>query len=202
MKINVKLSALHAVAQLAADKEIRYYMVSVRVEANADQTILTATNGTCVGMYRNVDAENEVDDKVSFLLPLDVIKMLKHAKNGLDAAVIETDDCLKGTISVIGGATVSWSAVDGRFPDIARIIPQTCSGEVAQFDPALIAKFAAANKCLGSKANLKIWHNGTSAAPITLNDTKFFGVLMPYRDTEGLTGYAAPSWTFDAFSTI
>jgi DNA polymerase-3 subunit beta len=194
MKINVKLSALHAVAQLAADKEIRYYMMSVRVEANADQTILTATNGTCVGMYRVVEAENEVDDKVSFLLPLDVIKMLKPAKNRLDAAVIETDNGVTGTISVIGGATVSWSAVDGKFPDIARVIPQTCSGEVAQFDPALVAKFAAANKCLGSKNNLKIWHNGMSAAPVTLNDTKFFGVLMPYRDMEGLTGYAPPEW--------
>ena len=202
MKINVKLSALHAVAQLAADKEIRYYMVSVRVEANATQTILAATNGTCVGMYRVVDVENEVDDKVSFLLPLDVIKMLKPAKNGLDAAVIETNDGATGTISVVGGATVAWAAVDGKFPDIARVIPQTCSGEVAQFDPALIAKFAAANKCLGSRANLKIWHNGGSAAPITLNDTKFFGVLMPYRDTEGLANYAAPSWTFDAFSTL
>jgi hypothetical protein len=202
MKINVKLSALHAVAQLAADKEIRYYMMSVRVEANADQTILTATNGTCVGMYRVVEAENEVDDKVSFLLPLDVIKMLKPAKNRLDAAVIETDDGAKGTISVIGGATVSWSAVDGKFPDIARVIPQQCSGEVAQFNPALVAKFAAANKCLGSKANLKIWHNGGSAAPITLNDTKFFGVLMPHRDPEGLTGYVAPAWTLETFSTL
>jgi len=202
MKINVKLSALHAVAQLAADKEIRYYMVSVRVEANATQTILAATNGTCVGMYRVVDVENEVEDKVSFLLPLDVIKMLKPAKNRLDAAVIETDDGATGTISVVGGETVAWSAVDGKFPDIARVIPQQCSGEVAQFDPALIAKFAAANKCLGSKANLKIWHNGGSAAPITLNDTKFFGVLMPYRDMTGLTSYAAPSWTFDAFSTL
>jgi len=202
MKINVKLSALRAISQFSADQDIRYYLNTVRVEADQNRTILTATDGHCLGIHRTLRAENEVSDKVTILLPFDVIKMLKPAKNKLDAAVIETDDGLKGTISVIGGATVSWSAVDGKFPDIARVIPQQCSGEVAQFDPALIAKFAAANKCLGSKANLKIWHNGTSAAPITLNDTKFFGVLMPYRDPEGLANYAAPSWTFDAFSTL
>ena len=199
MKINTKLSALQAVSQFAATQDVRFYLIGVRIEADADQTILTATDGHCVGMYRIVKAENEVESKISFLLPLDVIKMLKPAKNKLDAVVIETEDGSKGTIGVVGGATVAWSAVDGKFPDIARVIPLECSGVASQFDPALVAKFAAANKCLGSKTNLKIWHNGMSAAPVTLNDTKFFGVLMPYRDMEGLTGYAPPEWAKTAF---
>jgi hypothetical protein len=198
MKINVKLSALRAISQFSADQDIRYYLNTVRVEADKDHTILTATDGHCLGIHRTLRAENECD-KVTILLPFDVIKMLKPAKNKLDAAVIETEDCLKGTITVVGGMTIGWTAVDGKFPDIARVIPQKCSGEPAQINPAVLAKFAAANKLFGKTCAPKIWHNGTSGAGVTLDEPDFFGVLMPYRDPEGLTGYAAPAWTLESF---
>jgi hypothetical protein len=198
MKINVKLSALRAISQFSADQDIRYYLNTVRVEADQNRTILTATDGHCLGIHRTLRAENECD-KVTILLPFDVIKMLKPAKNKLDAAVIETDDGLKGTISVIGGATIGWAAVDGKFPDIPRVIPQKCSGEVAQINPAVLAKFAAANKLFGKTWAPKIWHNGTSCAAVTLQEPDFFGCLMPYRDPEGLTGYVAPAWTLETF---
>jgi hypothetical protein len=198
MKINVKLSALRAISQFSADQDIRYYLNTVRIEADQNRTILTATDGHCLGIHRTLRAENECD-KVTILLPFDVIKMLKPAKNKLDAAVIETDDGLKGTISVVGGATIGWTAVDGKFPDIPRVIPQKCSGEVAQINPAVLAKFAAANKLFGKTWAPKIWHNGTSCAAVTLQEPDFFGCLMPYRDPEGLTGYVAPAWTLETF---
>ena len=198
MKINVKLSALRAISQFSADQDIRYYLNTVRVEADKDRTILTATDGHCLGIHRTLRADNECD-KVTILIPLDAVKMLKPAKNKLDAAVIETEDGLKGTISVIGGMTIGWTAVDGKFPDIARVIPQSCSGEPAQINPAVLAKFAAANKLFGKTWAPKIWHNGTSGAAVTLQEPDFFGVLMPYRDPEGLTGYAAPAWTLESF---
>jgi len=198
MKINVKLSALRAISQFSADQDIRYYLNTVRIEADQNRTILTATDGHCLGIHRTLRAENECD-KVTILLPFDVIKMLKPAKNKLDAAVIETDDGLKGTISVVGGMTIGWSAVDGKFPDIPRVIPQKCSGEPAQINPAVLAKFAAANKRFGKTWAPKIWHNGTSCAAVTLQEPDFFGCLMPYRDPEGLTGYVAPAWTLESF---
>jgi hypothetical protein len=198
MKINVKLSALRAISQFSADQDIRYYLNTVRVEADQNRTILPATDGHCLGIHRTLRAENECD-KVTILLPFDVIKMLKPAKNKLDATVIETDDGLKGTISVVGGMTIGWAAVDGKFPDIPRVIPQKCSGEVAQINPAVLAKFAAANKLFGKTWAPKIWHNGTSCAAVTLQEPDFFGCLMPYRDPEGLTGYVAPAWTLETF---
>ena len=199
MKINVKLSALRAISQFSADQAIRYYLNTVRIEADQNRTILTATDGHCLGIHRTLRAENEVSDKVTILLPFDVIKMLKPAKNKLDAAVIETDDGLKGTISVVGGMTIGWAAVDGKFPDIPRVIPQKCSGEPTQINPAVLAKFAAANKLFGKTWAPKIWHNGTSCAAVTLQEPDFFGCLMPYRDPEGLTAYAAPAWTLESF---
>jgi len=199
MKINVKLSALRAISQFSADQDIRYYLNTVRVEADQNRTILTATDGHCLGIHRTLCAENEVSDKVTILLPFDVIKMLKPAKNKLDSAVIETDDGLKGTISVVGGMTIGWAAVDSKFPDIPRVIPQKCSGEPAQINPAVLAKFAAANKLFGKTWAPKIWHNGTSSAAVTLQEPDFFGCLMPYRDPEGLTGYVAPAWTLETF---
>ena len=198
MKINVKLSALRAISQFSADQDIRFYLNTVRVEADKDHTILTATDGQCLGIHRTLRAENECD-KVTILIPLDAVKMLKPAKNKLDTAVIETEDGLKGTITVVGGMTIGWTAVDGKFPDIPRVIPQKCSGEPAQINPAVLAKFAAANKLFGKTWAPKIWHNGTSCAAVTLQEPDFFGCLMPYRDPEGLTGYAAPAWTLESF---
>lgn len=205
MKIYAQLSALHTVACFAAKDDIRYYLNAVRVEASPVQTRFTATDGACAGMLRTAQENEGIDGAVTILIPIDIVKAAKKAKNNCDALVIETADGKTGTLSVIGGVSINWTAVDGVFPQIARVIPAQASGEPAQFNPELTAKFAAAQKIAnGSKTAFPhFWYNGANGAAVTLagvyaND--FTGVIMPLRENQARTkfdDYRAPAWALE-----
>ena len=202
MKIFAPLSALHTVACFAAKDDIRYYLNSVRVEASPVQTRFTATDGCCAGMLRTAQENEGIDGAITILIPIDIVKAAKKAKNNCDALVIETADGKSGTLAVVGGVSINWTAVDGTFPTMARVIPAQASGEPAQFNPELIAKFAQAQKIAsGSKTAFPhFWHNGTNGTAVTLcgqYHDDFTGVIMPLREEKNTTKYAdyrAPGW--------
>jgi len=211
MKIYAQLSALHTVACFAAKDDIRYYLNAVRVEASPVQTRFTATDGHCAGMLRTAQDNEEIDGAVTILLPIDIVKAAKKAKNNCDALVIETADGKTGTLAVVGGVSINWTAVDGTFPTMARVIPAQASGEPAQFNPELIAKFAQAQKIAsGSKTAFPhFWYNGANGTAVTLSGVyahDFTGVILPLREEKCLTKYAdyrAPEWALgDVARTI
>ena len=210
MKIYAPLSALHTVACFAAKDDIRCYLNSVRVEASLVQTRFTATDGCCAGMLRTAQENEDIDGAVTILLPIDIVKAAKKAKNNLDALVIETADGKTGTLSVVGGVSINWTAVDGVYPTMARVIPAQASGEPAQFKPELISKFAQAQKIASSSktAFLHCWHNGTNGAAVTLcgqYHDDFTGVIMPLREEKDPAKYAdyrAPAWALEDVAQV
>ena len=210
MKIYAPLSALHTVACFAAKQDIRYYLNAVRVEASAVQTRFTATDGCCAGMLRTTQENEDIDGAVTILLPIDIVKAAKKAKSNCDALVIETADGKTGTLSVIGGVSINWTAVDGVFPQIARVIPAQASGEPAQLNPELIAKFAQAQKIASSSKTAfpHIWYNGANGAAVTLcghYHDDFTGVIMPLREEKDLAKYAdyrAPAWALEDVAQV
>lgn len=185
------LSALKAMSEIAPAKEIRYYLNGVYFECNKESTRLVATDGHCLGVYE-ASQENILDSAINFIMPLDVIKLLKVVHKQCEDVTItierkhetQLDLITDGTIQVAGGPAISWKAVDGRFPDYIRVIPkETMSGETAQFDPAIVNKFVRVAKCLGlsTKNGVPIGHNGGGSALIALGDPNFIGVIMPMR---------------------
>lgn len=195
--IYTKLSTLRALANLAAEKDIRYYLCGLLIEANTEQTRVVATNGHVMGVMNNNARDlgeqgNEITSPVSFIIPIDAIKMLKPAGNKLDqvSITIERDGSglvLRGVINVLGGASVNFTAVDGKFPDYVRVIPDKVTGEVAQFNPDYIADFKKAYKLLGAKT-FHIHHNGHGGAIVDFARDDFLGIMMPLRTgAEGLT---------------
>jgi hypothetical protein len=210
MKIFAPLSALHTVACFAAKDDIRYYLNAVRVEASPVQTRFTATDGACLGMLRTAQENESIDGAVTILLPIDIVKAAKKAKNNCDAVVIETADGKTGTLTVVGGVSLNWTAVDGTFPTIARVIPAQASGEPAQFDPALIAKFAQAQKIAGGSKTAfpHIWYNGTNGTAVTLcgpYSHDFTGVIMPLREPKdriAFADYRAPAWALEDVAQV
>ena len=208
MKIYAPLSALQIVACFAAKQDIRYYLNSVRVEASPVQTRFTATDGHCAGMLRTAQENEGIDGAITILLPIDIVKAAKKAKNNLDALVIETVDGKTGTLAVVGGVSINWSAVDGTFPTMSRVIPAQASGEPGQFNPELIAKFAQAQKIASSSKTAfpHIWYNGGNGTAVTLAGNysqDFTGVIMPLREEKDLNKYAdyrAPAWALEMVS--
>lgn len=186
MKIYTKFSALRAISVLAAQDDIRYYLNGVLVEASASVTRLVATNGHVMGIYDNTEQENELDDRasVSFIIPAAALALLKPAKNKLDQLVIEN-----GTLTVVGGASVNFTAVDGKFPDYIRVIPDKVTGETAQFNPDYIADFKKTYKLLNAKT-FHIHHNGNSGAIVDFATDNFLGIMMPLRSGVTLESYS------------
>lgn len=207
MRIYTKLSALRAVSALAAQDDIRYYLNGVLVEASAGVTRLVATNGHVMGIYDNVsradNAENELDARasVSFIVPYSALALLKPAKNKLDQLVIETADGINGTLTVIGGASVNFTAVDGRFPDYIRVIPDKVTGETAQFNPDYIGDFKKAYKLLGAKT-FHIHHNGNSGAIVDFAMDNFLGIMMPLRSGVPLESYNPSKFKTPIFTPV
>jgi len=202
MKIYTTLSALKAVNLLSADKDLRHYLNGVHVSATATATRLTATDGHALGIHQS-EQQNEGVDFVEMIIPNDVIKLIKSASKNVDTVVIDTADGITGTIGAITGAAVSFKAIDGKFPDVQRIMPKTISGETAQFQPYLLEKFSKASKLLGSKKGLiNVAYNGTSTALVKIDATQdFMGLVMPLRpifdDTEAKM---VPLWAREQLS--
>lgn len=202
MKIYTTLSALKAVNLLSADKDVRYYLNGVHVSATATATRLIATDGHALGMFQS-DQQNEGVDFVEMIISTDVIKLLKSASKTVDTVVIETQDGLTGTIGAITGAAVSFKAIDGKFPDVQRVIPQTISGAPAQYQPYLLEKFSKASKLLGSKKGLiNVAYNGPSTALVKIDaNDRFMGLVMPLRPIyDADEGKTIPSWANEQLS--
>ena len=174
--IYTKLSALRALTVLAAKDDIRYYLNGVLIEYSPTTTRVVATNGHVMGIYNDAQ-ENEGSG--SFIIPRSALDLLKPA-NKLDQVCITREGTGAGSISVIGGASVNFTAVDGKFPDYVRVIPDKVTGEVAQFNPDYIADFKKAYKLLGAKT-FHIHHNGHGGAIVDFARDDFLGIIMPLR---------------------
>jgi DNA polymerase III sliding clamp (beta) subunit (PCNA family) len=191
MKITLPLSAMRAMIHTSADADIRYYLNGVHVIATKTHTRLESTNGHYCGIFVHevTEGDNEVDGLIDFIVPLDEVKMLKPSSaKSLDVLTIDYDAATKtGTLNVLAGMSVRFTAIEGKFPDLERVTPKTAnSGVAAQYQVEYFAQFAKVAKLLAPKKmqDVKIWHNGNDVALVTLSDEpRYLGLLMPLRSS-------------------
>jgi hypothetical protein len=191
MKITLPLSAMRAMIHTSADADIRYYLNGVHVIATKTHTRLESTNGHYCGIFVHevTEGDNEFEGLVDFIVPLDEVKMLKPSSaKSLDVLTIDYDAATKtGTLNVLAGMSVRFTAIEGKFPDLERVTPKTAtSGVAAQYQVEYFAQFAKVAKLLAPKKmqDVKIWHNGNDVALVTLSDeSRYLGLLMPLRSS-------------------
>jgi len=198
MQINLK--ALKVAALFVSSDETRYYLKGVCVESRPDGFVFTATNGHYLTMVRH-DYLDENGFSLTmkwphFIIPISLIDRIKLQKVNDIADLDLNGDAI--SINYMG-ATYTENRVDGSFPDARRVVPNSVSGEVAQFNPAYIALYGKARSMVTGKRDnnmITVSHNGGSPALVNFmpdgEDFQGFGVLMPYRAAECLT--APPSW--------
>ena len=90
------------------------------------------------------------------------------------------------SVAITGKNRISITPVDGKFPDINRVIPQETSGEIAHFNyEYLLACQKANEEFLEIKyAHIKLQHNGQAGSKFESEDedgNKLIGVVMPVR---------------------
>lgn len=170
-----KLAWLKAVMLAAAKKDVRYYLNGVMVR-NGE---MAATNGHMALIIKSDDIKSDGQ----YIIGNDTLKMIVTAHKGIKG---------DNRVEVINGMTttginkISITPVDGKFPDVNRVIPANTSGEVGQFDFDYLATLQKANQEFLVMRNALIYlqHNGPVSAAKFETETYeavLVGVVMPVR---------------------
>ena len=170
-----KLAWLKAVSLAAAKKDVRYYLNGVMVR-NGE---MAATNGHMALLIKSESIKSDGE----YIIYNDTLKMIVTAHKGIKGDNrIEVIDSMTTT----GSSKISINPVDGKFPDINRVIPQETSGEIAHFNyEYLLACQKANEEFLDRKCTyINLQHNGQDGAKFESEDyggNKLIGVVMPVR---------------------
>ena len=200
IQISVAINILSAVKAFAATKDVRTYLNGVSISIRSGDTRLTATTGALVTVYRLTTIDHVINHDSVTIPDMDIIipiDLLKHVKGFGHAVIIigEGETRVKPITVLCNGVSVSGHTIDAVFPDIARVIPKTVSGEAAQFDPALIKVLDTASKSLHPKSKnavFSIGHNGLGGALVNMGNDNMACVIMPWRIIAAST--KRPEW--------
>lgn len=190
MQFSITQKDLKAVSLAMATKDIRYYLMGVNLEHNGKQTRLIATDGHRLHAIINDHEGATLCEPVSFIMPLDMVKKCLAAKaprQDKEPTIWITYDQGKIEARLPDGALITQFAVDGRFPDYARIIPRSESitaPEAAHFNPDYVSdaiKGYALFMGLSGKVppSLGLNPQGNRAAFLSANG--FTAIVMPMR---------------------
>lgn len=170
-----KLAWFKAVMLAAAKKDIRYYLNGVMVR-NGE---IAATNGHMLLLIKSQRIKSDGE----YIIDNDTLKKIVTSHKGIKGANrVEVVDSMTTT----GSSKIHITPVDGKFPDVNRVIPQETSGEIAHFNyEYLLACQKANGEFLDHKYSwIKLQHNGLSGAKFESedeNDNKLIGLVMPVR---------------------
>ena len=170
-----KLAWLKAVMMAAAKKDVRYYLNGVMVR-NGE---LAATNGHMALLIKSESIKSDGE----YIIDNDTLKMIVASKKGIkgDSRIEVVDGAF-----IIGGNKIFIAPLDGKFPDVNRVIPQDPSGEIAHFNAEYLLACQKANgEFLDHEYPwIKLQHNGQAGAKFESEDedgNKLIGVVMPVR---------------------
>lgn len=181
--VTIDRGALRGMLNLAAKKDVRYYLNGVLVEATPEKTRLAATDGCVLGVYTcDAPSENPNTGNVSVILPRDLCERIK-ANRDLPLVTLEVDG--DNVTLVDSGQRIGGKRIDGNFPDYTAVIPtEADEHEPGNFNPELVMQFAKFAKAIGRKPQfVRLTQNGPDrAALVTINwERGFVGVIMPLR---------------------
>lgn len=173
--ITINDPTLFVAATLCTGKEqTRPYLHGVYIQpATGGGILLTATDAHI--LFHGYDPHGTAE-RAAIVVPDKGKLPAPWAKGGTI-----TIDLAQGIMRhTTGGLTTGCREDGGTFPYYPNIIPGQFSGEVAQFNPRLLARFGDIAQILGTKGSLPgIRHNGSSPALITFDRRDCFGVIMP-----------------------
>ena len=188
---------LRALALAASKDPTRYYLHGVLVEIRPKHVTYVATDGHIMLADRLEDLEGVQDNTLlgNFIIPAEVCNDKRLINKNIDfVSITKMDNKL-----VLDGAII-FSPVDGVFPDWRRVLPEETSGEVAQYNSALLATLDKAAKIAfgaryanNASPHGTVAHNGGGPAIVAWSWSEtFFGLIMPFRS--GCKSPIVPAW--------
>ena len=184
MKTQIETKSLLAALNCSAIKDVRFYLQGVYVNfKTATRFTCASTNGHMlyVSIGQIDDVSNDDLSGLSLIIPNDAIKKLDKKKNYVVFEVL-------GDNRYILDDQI-FTAIDGKFPQISRVIPETLNDSeaaVSNYNPDyLVRAQKALNAYYQNKASTTypmfqrgnesgIMHNGSNDCQV---------VIMPIRDS-------------------
>ena len=202
MTIDLPITALRAAMLFAAKNDVRYYLNGLHIVLKGDGTgEIQATDGHRAIVVRLKDAPAVA---MSAIIPSALVETLLKAKGSKKAtyAFLDIPDNEKDNRDVpftlreplISGAAVAGQTIDGVFAPIRKVVPETTSGVMAQYNWQYLADCQDAAEILtGSKRGegAPIAYNGDGPAIVYLSEDAF-ALVMPCR--KGEAPMNPPEW--------
>jgi DNA polymerase-3 subunit beta len=194
MKFQIDFDILKGLNVLSAKKDVRYYMNGVFIEITPKGAYFVATDGHKMGIWH--ESEITAPETISHVIPATLIDQVSKAINKT-INLVEID---LGPMIEINNLNNVFKApaIDGKYPDFRRVIPETINNEIAQFDPEFLSQFYKCAAILNSvkKPDIAIGHNGTGngGSIVDIQNGKFLGIIMPYKSKANFSSYKKPLW--------
>ena len=180
---------IRAMLVTAAKGDIRHHLSGVLVETTGSDLILVSTDGHVMGVCRT-GSHLGLASGLRFILP----------RKFLESVVLQSGDPIismtfsDGVVTAsVGESTVSTRCIEGKFPDWRRVVESAygTAREPAAFNLALLARFGAVAKHLGSIAAISIEPSGDHASIVQVGHDSYIGFVMPMRNESSKT---PPNW--------
>lgn len=173
--ITIEPNILKAHLITAAKSDARFYLCGVLVDTTNRR--LVSTDGHCMLVTR-FDADAIDGDVVpDFIIGRDqIVTGLKTVAKRLPVVIKIVQD-------IVAVGAVVGTVIDGRFPDVARVVPTSLSGETSHYDAELANRVSDALILVSNssgKMKPNLFQNGNAAAIMTFRGDAF-GVVMPMR---------------------
>lgn len=191
---------LKAAQLMAAKEDIRYYLNGVSLSVKDGLVVMCGTNGhvMCLIKHDLFEGKNVVDYKQfswEFIIPQELLDPLK-AHGDLSVEYNE-ETCI---IEIKQGAlTISGKAINGKFPNPYKLVPETLSGEEAYFSlDYLKLAHRVAKLATGIKVNFCAMRcNGSKPGvyPTWGYQENIVILIMPGRECGSYKDYRRPDWT-------
>lgn len=180
MEIKIPARYLAALKLFAGDRDIRYYLNGVCVEADIAGATLVATDGHRLAAIR---ANQDLPRAVTVVIKNEMLKGIKKASKGDAILTVGEDD--KALTLRHDGAVYEGIAIDCKYPDWRKVLPQSTDGVAGAYNQRYIGDMGEAAQILSGKKSefATISQNGAKAALVNIGTEPFVAALMPMRDT-------------------
>ena len=205
--ISIHKDILAAVAMTMASKDVRYYLMGVYFEPNADRSItIVSADGHRLTAAHSALAFEEDETCAPFIAPASFISaILKGSRRDLMVKIT-----LDGDQLACASAGAMGTCVDGKFPDWRRVIgnndrvagtPCGPDGAIC-LSAAYIGDTAKQAAALGNKYGATITQFTSGPALVRFgNREDIFSAIMPVR-MDGKERRDMPAWTGVAAANV
>lgn len=163
-------ATLKALLMIAGKKDVRYYLNGVYIDHKKRLAIATDSHAL---LFIKLEPDDIAESSV--IISRNAVENAVKIKNG--------QMCI-GPHGHIDLGCMRSKPVDGRYPDVLRVVPDKTSGIVAAFDPWQLNRMQEAARLINTKNYvIKLHMNGPDAAIVNCGSNAL-GLVMPCRPSD------------------